>query len=287
MALFKFYCDESFDSDPHQDRSQVFSTEKKPYVQRTFVVAGFFAPERIWTKVERRWARANQVVGVSRYHGANVNARSGEFEGWPDSKRNRYSKRLLKILRDQGKHLHAISCGMFVRDYERIIDEPGKKKLGHPYIACFNGCIAMVARGMSDAGFAPEDKFEVVFDRNEFELEAVEIFYKLADATGWRFHARLATCQPGSSAEIPALQAADLIAYETFKLLHRKHSGNKEVRRSLASMFADNLFAGYYYEEDTLRQIKGPLDASTSGKNEFIVNFPIQPSWQRYPTRTT
>ncbi len=274
MALFKFYCDESYDSDPHQDESRLFDPTAKPHVPQTFAVAGFIAPENVWERVERRWNNANRFFKVSRFHAANVNARDGEYEGWKKGKRNRYVRRLLRILTDQRLQLHAFACGMFARDYERIISEKGRENFGPPYIACFKSCVSMLAQQMELGGFPEEDKFSVVLDRNEWELEAVKIFYDLKDTTEWPFHSRLETCAPGSSAEIAALQTADLITYDTFKLLHGKHRGIENVCRSLESMFGRNGFYGVYFEQDTLNRIKEAAENSSCLRGKFVVNFP-------------
>jgi hypothetical protein len=109
---------------------------------------------------------------------------------------------------------------MFVRDYQRVIAEPDRAKFGHPYIACFKTCVVMIAQQMELGDFSPEDQFAVILDRNDFDIEAVDVFYKMKDSREWPYHRRLATCAPGSAHETPALQTADLIACDTFRLLH-------------------------------------------------------------------
>jgi hypothetical protein len=274
LALLTFYCDESYDSDPHQDQQWILDKTKLAYVPKTFVACGFIAHANTWGRIERRWDRANDFFRVKRFHAVHVNARSGEFEGWSRPKRDRYSKRLLTIIADQEKHLHVVSCGMFVRDYQQIIPEIDRVKFGHPYIVCFKTCVGMIAQQLELGGFAPDDKFSVILDRNNWENEAVEVFYKMKDSEDWPYHGRLATCTPGSSDEITTLQSADLIAYETFRLLHSRHRGPEQVRKSLSMMFPKNGFYGVYYERDTLEEIREPLRQSACVPNGFIVNFP-------------
>ncbi len=54
MALFKFFCDESYDSDPHQDSERILHAAKEPYVPRTYVVGGFFSNEIVWGRSKDR-----------------------------------------------------------------------------------------------------------------------------------------------------------------------------------------------------------------------------------------
>jgi len=285
MALFTFYCDESYDSDPHQDSGQVLVSAKKKFTPKTFVVGGFFADEITWGKINRSWDWKNHRVGVSSFHASPLNARQGEYDGWGKNRQIRYAKDMLHILKKQGLRLHAISCGMLVRDYQRIISERGRECLGCPYIACFKTCVAMIARGMNDprGEFYPEDQFAVVLDRSDWQTEAGDIFYKMKDAAVFRDRNRLATCTPASSEEITELQTADLIAYETFKLLHSAKGGILKARRSLESMFDTNGFQGLYYGGETLERMKPQIEAAaTAGcaPNGFIIN--LAPEWDAF-----
>src|SRR4051794_7214721 len=66
----------------------------------------------------------------------------------------------------------------------------------------------------------------------------------------------------------------DLIAYETFRMMHVVHkTGVMEARKGLKTMFYENGFLCYYYDRDTLMRMKGALESSMSVPNGFIVNF--------------
>jgi hypothetical protein len=277
LALLKFYCDESYDSDPSQSGMAFYDVDGQ-HVPKAYVVGGFIANERIWENIGERWRKENERVGVSRYHGAYVNARSGEFAEWSKDQQREYSQNLIEILRDQKRDIHAISCGMFPREYEQIINAMGREKLGHPYIACFKSCIAMIAQELDIRGYAPDDKFAVILDRNDLEGEAVEVFYKMKDSEIWPFHHRLATCAPGNWQEHIELQPADLIAYESFRILGEKYNGREGIRPALRSMFKTNGFLGYYFESDTFKKLKADgLESCDCVPNGFVVNFPPPP----------
>lgn len=275
MAIFKFFCDESYDSDPSKGTGMMFyRPDSKPvYIPRTYVVGGFFSNEIIWDDIERRWKAENERAEVNRYHAANMNARSGEFEGWDkDSQQIPYSKNLVQILLDQGRNLHALSCGIWASDYYRIINDHGRSKLGTPYIACFKSCISLIAQEMEIRDFSPDDKFAVIIDRNQFEKEAVEVFYKMKDDPQWPYAHRLATCAPGSCEEFTALECADLIAYETFRLIHDGAKGPM-VRKALRSMFSANGFLGHGLDARILQSLKEPLENAICADNGFVIQF--------------
>ena len=251
--------------------------EKSIYVPKTYIVGGFFAHELTCSDIENRWNEENTRVGVKRYHASEVNARDGEFEGWPKEKQIEYSKNLLQILLDQDHLIHIVSVGMEATEYHQAINEFGRKKLGTPYIACFKSCVSALAQQMdlTGSGFAPEDKFAIILDRNEAEeADAVRVFYAMKDDSKWPHSHRLATCAPGSWEDFTSLQCADLIAYETFRLVHNQHTAPR-VRKALELMFDRNAFLGYTYDRETLLNLKQPLESEIwCVDNGFVVNFP-------------
>ena len=97
MALFRFYCDESYDSDPHQDKERVLSAAKNPYIPKTFIVGGFFSDEIVWKRIKRSWDLKNRRAGVSRFHATYLNARDGEYQGWGKNRQIRYAKDMAAI----------------------------------------------------------------------------------------------------------------------------------------------------------------------------------------------
>ena len=275
MAVFRFFCDESYDSDPQKGSGMMFydpNSKASTYIPKTFIVGGFFSNERNWGDIETRWKAENKRAGVTRYHAVYVNARSDEFTGWTKDQQIEYSKNLTQILLDQGRDLHALSCAMWASDYYRIINEYGRRKMGKPYLACFNSCVALIAQEMEIRGFPPNDKFAVILDRNEHENEAVESFYKMKDSPNWGYGHRLATCAPGATGDFVPLECADLIAYESFRLLHDRANPDT-VRKALKTMFNRNGFLGHALDSVAFNKMKSDLEAATCEDGRFVVQY--------------
>jgi len=256
MAMLWFYCDESYES--------------KPKMSRTYVVAGFVAEEKTWNKVEKRWRHVNKHRGVSRFHAAELNAFDHEFKGWTSQRSKRYTKALLKVTNRQKKKLHAVGTGLLLEDYEKVITKEGREKFGHPYLVCFKTCLSHIAERLENEGFDPDWKYSVIFDRNEFETEAVRLFYAMKDDPRWKYRHRMGTCAPGSWKEFVLLEVADLIAYESYRYLHGQNFGNKKARKAISKMFEKNGFSGFYYDADLLKDIKDEIETSDCGLNGFI-----------------
>jgi hypothetical protein len=262
--IFGFYCDESYDSQ-----------SKDP---KTYNVAGFFGNQATWERLERRWDNKNKRVNVPRFHASHLNAGTYEFDGWLPPRRRRYSKDMLQVIKDQKGRLHGCSCGLYVDDYRKIISAEGQRKMGHPYLVCFKSLVAMVAEQMDYGKFPLEDKFAVILDQNKMQVdniqldsEAVRLFYSMKDNPSFAHRHRLATCTPGSWEDFTALQPADYIAYETYRLMNDQRRGIETMRKALNTMIGTTSFLCEMFTDTTLERIKDEVDAAKCADNSLVV----------------
>lgn len=271
IVIFEFYCDES------HDNPKVRKTEPKNYV-----VGGFFGSERAWRRVESCWASKNERVNVLRFHAAHLNAGTYEYEGWGENRRLRYSKDMLRIIKDQKQKLHGFAYGIHVDDYRRIISSDGQRKMGHPYLVCFKAAIASVAQQMDMFGFPKEDKVAVLIDHNAEEINigsqrfrldaaAVNVFNETRDSPACTYRHRLATCTPGASEDFVCLQPADFVAYEMFRLIQNKRNGIDKVRQSLETMLGVTPFMCELFNADSLERLKDDVDKTQCNDGALTV----------------
>jgi hypothetical protein len=279
LAVWRFFCDESYDGDPNAPTAAPGGERGRVYTPATFVVAGFLANEDTWSAVSEQWKAENKKEVVGRYHAVDLNGKRYEYEGWDDPRKLDYSRRLLSVIREQKQDMQAIACGILTRDYEAVISREGRERFGPPYIACFKTVVAMIAQEMKNLRFKflPEDTFAVIFDHNQYDNEVTSVFLCMKWTPAYPFGAKLATCDPGTWEEYTELQVADFIAYETFKALHGIHKRRiVEARASLRSLFNDNGFMSYYFDRETLTKLKPQIEASTCDPNQFIVQFDLR-----------
>jgi hypothetical protein len=262
MGMLWFYCDESADAPQHKPKN--------------YCVAGLLGEERTFAKLERAWVRINTKVGVKRYHASPLNARDGEFSGWTSERSIEYSKRLLDVLKKRGPGLQVTSMGIHADAYRNIFSEGAQDRFGHPYIACFKGCLAMIALQMSNL---PADwKFSVIFERNKELNEAIVRSFYLLKEMDSDIGPRMGTCTPGQWDENIALQAADLVAYESMRLLKNKRKDQVKMRHAFKSLTGVSGFRGYYLDKDMLENMREAAEAATCLPGGW---FPISRQW--YP----
>jgi hypothetical protein len=271
IMILTFYCDESYDP-PKSKRPK----GPAPLEPKCYVVGGFISDPDSWRKIERRWDAKNKRVKVERFHASHLNARTWEYDGWTRTRQLRYSKDMLQILKDQKRRLHGMTCGLFVDSYRRIISADGQRKMGHPYLVCFKTCVATIAQHMDYGGFQPEDKFSVVVDRGEFDGPAVKAFYGMKSSSRFPHRHRLEACTSGSSEIFPGLQAADYVAYETFRLMQSKRNGATQIRKALSTMFGTTGFLGNQFSDEVLERISKDIDEMDSETDGFVVVPPYE-----------
>ena len=261
--LFKFLCDESYDSQTAEPR--------------TYVVAGFFGDDITWNDVEARWSEINAGNSVTRFHASHLNAKTYEYEGWDDKRKIDYSRQMLDVITGHKKRLHAYMCTIHADEYRRLISASGRENFGPPYLICFKTCIALLAKEMDDGGFSPEDQFAVYIDRHEFEAEAVRIFYAMKDDPAFPYRSRLHTCTPAEMDSMIPLQAADLIAYEGFRWNHdRRRMADATTRLVMQAIKDHNGLTERYYGTKTLTGLKDGIESAVCLPNRLCI-LPLNP----------
>ncbi len=270
LVLLKFYCDESYDGNPPGNQRG-----KGIHVPSIYTVGGFLAGADIWRSLENGWKGVNEKWGVPRYHAAHLNGATYEYDGWDEDKRRDYSRQMLGILQSQEVALHGFAVGIYADEYRRIINEAGQSKLGHPQLACFKTVIATIAIQMERI-FPRDVRFAVVLDRNPLEIAQVQAFYAMRDNPMFRYSHRLQTCSPDSSDEIAALQTADFMAYESFKVLWRKRAGQEELRAGLQSMLKTTRFHVQMFSGETLTNLKSDIEGAVCAPSGLVV-IPNEP----------
>lgn len=252
--VFRFCCDESHEGvqDPN-----------------TYTISGFFSDQPTWEDVEERWHEINCSYGVPRFHAQHLNRRSEEYEGWCKCKGDSYSAELLKLINDQGNKMRAYNCGMHSDAYRSLISDKSRDKLGHPWMVCFNSCVAMIAKDMES--LPQSDMISVVVERGGgFDQEAVESFQSMRANPDFAYRHRLMTCAPATPEMSIGLQVADLMAYEYFKQLNDR-SRARDMRAPYDLIRQHNTIVERFFGSVTLTTMKDRIESSDCGPGQLVI----------------
>lgn len=250
---FRFYCDESCDGN---------AAEKK-----NLTISGFLSDQQTWSKVEKDWKEINNRYGISCFHATDLNGARKEYKGWDKPKRDCYSGELLKVVNSKGKKMVAYNCGIRIDEYQNIINEDGRAKLGKPWWACFKTCIAMIAKHMET--LSDEYQLSVFIEKgSDFDTQAINFFEKLKNNLYFPYRHRLKTCVLASPEDFVGLQVADLMAYEYFK---RMMNNESELRYPLKVIRKYNQYEEGYFGTITLKKMKNAIECAACGNDELVI----------------
>jgi hypothetical protein len=165
--------------------------------------------------------------------------------------------------------MRAYNCGIRGDAYRKVISNAGQIKMGHPWICCFQSCIAMIAKDMET--LSSEDRFSVVLGReSRFDSLAVAAFGNMADNPNFPYRHRLETCTPGNPERIVPLQVADLMAFEYFKRMWGSDRGRAK-RPPLELIQEHNDYCEGFFGEETFIRMKDQIEASICGPNQLVI----------------
>lgn len=234
-----------------------------------FTISGFFSDQLSWDEVESQWSEVNRRFAVSAFHATELNRGSGRYREWSKETRVAYSAELLQVVNRQKHRMRAYNCGMRADDYRGTISNIGRLKLGHPWIACFKGCIAMIAKDMET--LPSDDTLSVVVaKRSGFDLQALKLFEELRSNPKFEFRHRLSVCIGARPKDVIGLQVADLIAYEYFKRLTDKNSARK-MRAPLALVREHNAYCEGFFGAATFEKLKEGIESADCGRDQLVI----------------
>ena len=230
---------------------------------RICAVAGLVGPEKAWVKFDRNWMKVLQAENIPYFHAVDCERGKDEFYGLDVMKRGKIVDRLVQVIMDSPLEIY--SYGL-VKPHFTAWNEDDRKHftLGNsdnPYYLVLD--FLFVCSSHAVDGLDKAEKIEYIFEQqDEFENEATRIFKELRAGPHWPNHVRLGDIHfpestPENLIKYPGMQAADLLAYETFRHLDNKHFQPKlrpEWKNRIALMvLGEKLHKDYnctYFDEE-------------------------------------
>ena len=237
VALFEAYFDES---GTHRGSAGV-------------AVAGYIARPEQWIAFDEEWRKALADNDLDFFHMADCEAGAQLYRGWSRERRESLFVRLADIT---NKHaLASIGCVIDRPDYEKHAPRQIQRLYGGLYGVAASICgqsAAAVAKQLSDDPWiefvfehAPKDTGAVagLFRDNMIDPERREAF-------------RVKGCRFSDKRDTRPLQAADILAYEMFRLYsHAVGADERPIREAHQRKLAElKLRRWGFLEEDELRK---------------------------------
>lgn len=179
-------------------------------------IAGFMATEDEWRLFDERWRNVLVEFGVTEFHAAKIGRPYGLYRGWTSERSEQFLQACIDAI--TAGDLIGISHSVIVADYERVVNANYwfAKKFGSAYRLCYEGSIQAAVNWLRRNPSCAGERLEVTFaDNSEYGRSAKLEGERYVNHP--LYSAEIAGVSSASAREIAAVQAADLLAYETFK----------------------------------------------------------------------
>jgi hypothetical protein len=240
-VLLRFYADES-------------------YSKSAFSFGGWLAGESEFVRLESQWIKRLEFERrkhgkFERFHATNCNAKTEDYAGWSDRDKIEHTKALLRIV--TRRKLVAVCAGLdrsaLLKVYpEEVANDP----LEPAYNLTVKQLMMMVSRYVKkDSGY----RVAIIHDWAGERYNAViqQAFAKMRDDTRWSRRDLFISCTPMKWRDCTPLQAADMIAFDTRKLLDGTIHSTPQMRRSLQAILDKGTpVKARYFNEKTLQRLR-------------------------------
>lgn len=189
-------------------------------------IGGLFAAADEWIAFEEKWnaTLARKEFNIPYFHMKDFEARDAGgrksfFAGWSEAKRRRLFGKLLSLIAS----VHPICIGSIVHmDDYRALNESQRAILRDPYFLSFVNVIAYTTSFLDFVTASPDVKVGLIFsDQVEFRHRALLLYEDI-----WKvgMFIKRSAYPPDfrPMQDFPALQAADIVAYEMYKEYDRR-----------------------------------------------------------------
>jgi hypothetical protein len=224
------------------------------YDHATMCVGGWVCDENTWKQIEGKWiARIEHerrmsikkgYAPVSRYHAtdcANLKREFCEENGWDIPRQICLTKRLIDIIGEANPKPIGIAIGISLKELLAFKpDLTAQEAKMHAYSFCISECLDNIRHVMRAR--PAHERVSVFYENNkEFGYLALEAFQRMKER---RLAAadQVMTVAPGCWQDLPALQPADMIAYEGFRLTASIKRGSANLRKSLEKVVGHGVF---------------------------------------------
>lgn len=195
--------------------------------QRVFCVSGYLARLDEWKKLEAPWAAALKEIQprltkeILEFKMRDCVAGENGYESLEPPEREEIQRQFIKLI--NALNVCGFATGVNLRDYGKVPqvakDALTVEELQKPYFLAFRAQVGLIAHSMTK--MPRDERVSFVFDeQKEYRGRAKDLYAALKQDTELHYRARLGGIAFENSARFSAIQASDVIAYESRRYLN-------------------------------------------------------------------
>jgi len=225
--------------------------------------AGFMAHVDEWTDLEHEWSALLQREGLTHMHMADLANSRGQFDLWGEARRDALTHEFRQII--QARNIIGIGAVVRTDAWAEVVAGTWlEKRLHSPVLFAFEHAIqqALHWAQAADLQTGISEKIDFVFDlREQDAAKGLDLANRYGEAGPWAPWFKSAIFLRMREA-IP-LQAADMLAFETYRLEASRRSGAgagaDKLRAHMKALLEGVPIYGQYYDADALRILEGQI----------------------------
>ncbi len=213
-----------------------------------FALAGWTAWNVEWDLFEPKWNSVLATHEISDLHMREYESSWGAFKGWEPTRKIRLLSALIDTFEQSAVAPSRGPIGFWsavpLQDYEKFVRGRPLKWEDDPAFLCILHCMRQILP--FTVGTPGDVQIDFVFDQKpELEQRMRAIFWQMQQVSDFAaFRHRFGTLQFASRRDRPALQAADLLAYECYKhTVNALYGFPRAQRKSLARLTSRIVYA--------------------------------------------
>ena len=214
------------------------------------VMGGLISTDEEWAALEPKWQAALDEIGIKKMHMSPCENRKGEFQRFERPERDAIVARFTDLVCETRGRMLASAVSRDV--WNRVADETAIREwFPEPIDFLFNCCMRRALESRRLDG-PPAEELVVVFDSRD---ESLPFWRELGASYERNWGDKLAGYSFGQMQRVLPLQAADIVAYETFVHQCRCEQAGEPVnpRPNLYKLMAGlDTYAGFYDYDNLL-----------------------------------
>jgi hypothetical protein len=205
-------------------------------------MAGYLIHSEAVIKLESEWQSILSQKGLDELHMREFVPPHGRYAGWNETQKRELLEPLIVLIHKYS--LSGVGAALEMDNFMQTVQANAHTRapelVESPYEWCLRYCSIQAAIFADKNGL--DGKIDCVLDAgNANRHYAVEGFIKSRQNHGLADRFRLGTITVCDSKKVPALQCADLLAYEMYKEADRKLSESpRSTRKSFMKLFREN-----------------------------------------------
>jgi hypothetical protein len=238
-------------------------------------VGGWLASDTTWGKIEGRWRRRIEYEkrrsikrgesAIDRYHASDLDNLKSQFaqeKGWDADRRKLFTKKLIDIMACNKQKINypiGISVGIFLSPLRELFPSPNKENIYKQHWAAYRICMIQNLITLAEVmrRLYPGEQVAVIYDRGPFSSAALSAFESFVGTSRTVNKKDIVTVAPMGWECCTALQPADMIVYESRKLIKSGIREQDKFRRSLQRIIGNgNILRVRYIGREALAEIR-------------------------------